>query len=82
MWTNPNGIQIVHNDAYRVDSGPAVVQLNITKANITDNGIWKCDVTVTSIFDQTDNISNNIYSKKLQVEVNLTVVGKYVTHCF
>ena len=69
IWTNPNGEQVANGNDYVIDEDLLVVQLNITKTKRKDNGTWKCKVM---------NNANNFYSKTLEVDLRLTVVGEFM----
>ena len=77
-WTNPQGEIIGNSDAFRMDNGPAVIQLNITRAEVGDKGMWKCQVNVASeyISVESSEFSSHEYSKSRIVELHLKVVGK------
>ena len=78
-WTNPQGeVVTTDSDRYVMDNGPTVIQLNITRAETSDNGKWKCHVRVTGECDSSvsTECSGNVYSKSVMVELDLTVVGK------
>ena len=79
-WTNPQGeVVSTNSDAYVMDNGPTVVQLNITRAEMSDYGKWQCKVGITNECDASysSECSYNVYSKSVVVELDLTVVGEY-----
>ena len=47
-WTAPNGITIMDNARYSLRNGSDVVRLNFTNAAMSDTGVWRCTVSVTS----------------------------------
>lgn len=76
-WTDPRGNKVTDNDQYLADDGPEVVQLDITRASISDSGMWRCSVNVISTysFSWLKNISD-VYNRTQEVEINLSVVGE------
>lgn len=57
VWTHPNGrhINMSHN-RYTLDSGPDVLQLNISNASEADKGMWICTV----IYNDQPSLSLNL----------------------
>lgn len=77
-WTDPQNKQVINSDRYWVDTGPTVVQLNITEASKMDNGTWRCTVNVSSSYNSFDPMTSNFYSEAIEIEISLTVVGEYI----
>ena len=80
-WIAPDGTTIMDNARYDLDNGPAVVQLNLTHTILSDNGVWRCEVVVTSQqhvpsggrLVQLDPAPIGI----LTIDIQLTVIGEY-----
>ena len=63
-WTDPSGRKMLqNNDRYTLDSGPEVVQLNISEASQSDSGVWTCSV------------SNGRGTTDIVFKVSLEVIG-------
>ena len=66
-WTNPSENIVQNGERYILDDGPEVVRLNISSANKSDGGKWRCRCTL---------FTNDSREKSLFRDVILTVVGK------
>jgi hypothetical protein len=79
-WTDPDGTTIVDNSRYDLDNGPEVIQLNITNTVLSDAGIWRCDVVVTSEAHKLDGrrlTPQNTVIGSINATIQLTVIGEY-----
>ena len=80
-WTAPNGTTIMDNAQYDIESGRDIVRLNFTHTIMSDNGVWRCNVTVRSdkyvvsdgnlVLEQ-----QGIIGTPLQHDIQLTVIGE------
>ena len=66
-WTAPDGTTIVDNARYDLENGPEIVRMNFTHTILSDDGIWVCNVQVTS---RQDVVSNGVL-----VQQDPTVIG-------
>jgi hypothetical protein len=79
-WMAPDGTTVVDNARYDLENGPEIVRLNFTNTIMTDNGLWKCMVAVTSgryivsggdlVFQDQANIGS------ITQNIQLTVIGE------
>ena len=79
-WTAPDGTAVVDNARYNLDNGPEVVQLNITHTFLSDTGIWRYDITVSSEAHKLNggrlNLQNNVLIGSVDVTIQLIVIGE------
>ena len=79
-WTAPDGTIVVDNARYDLDNGPEVIQLNITRAVLSDAGVWRCDVMVSSEAHQLNKgrltLQNNIFIGSVNVTIQLLIIGE------
>ena len=66
-WTAPDSTTIVDNARYDLENGPQLVRLNFTHTVLSDNGVWVCDVRVTS--------RQNVLSDGVLIQQDPTVIG-------
>lgn len=90
-WRDPNGVNISYRDRhsdhlteYTLENGPDVVRLNISDASESDNGLWRCTVSVrdTEVYSATDEslmLERGPDSEigMITVDIQLNVVCKY-----
>ena len=78
-WTAPDGNTIVNNERYDLENGPNV-RLSITNMTLSEAGVWRCDVSVSSevsilkkgsLIPQNDTLIDSV-----NVTIQLTVVGE------
>ena len=84
-WTAPDGTTIVDNARYDLENGPEIVRLNFTHTILSDNGIWVCDVRVTSRQDIVSNGSliqqdPTVIGIPIVHNIRLNVIGKCLIH--
>ena len=81
-WTAPDNTDIMENARYRLENGPEVVRLNLTRTIMSDNGIWRCEVIVRSERNALGNDRNlvlvvpEVIGTLIQ-EFLLTVIGEF-----
>ena len=75
-WTAPDGSTLMNNvnDRYTVENGPEIVRLNISGTVLNDNGMWLCEVLVTS--------DRHIARNGTLVLAEQTVIGIPIIHQF
>jgi hypothetical protein len=79
-WTAPDGTTIVDNARYDLDNGPEVIQLNITNTVLSDAGIWRCDVLVTSEAHKLTGgrlTPQNTVIGSINATIQLIIIGEY-----
>ena len=77
----PDGTTVVDNARYNLENGPGTVRLNFTHTILSDNGIWRCDVRVSSAQDVVSSGSlvqqdHNVIGTPIIRDIQLTVIGK------
>ena len=70
-WTAPDGTTIMDNARYDLEDGPEVVRLNFTHTIVDDNGLWRCEVVVTS--------PQHVPSSGRLVQLDPAVIGEVIT---
>ena len=77
-WTTPQGESFKNsNGRYTVNSGPENVQLSISALSAKDNGTWTATVEVLSTETFKNCSDQNSSLRKMEIEVQLIIVGKY-----
>ena len=78
-WTAPDETTIVENARYDIDNGPEVIQLNITHTVLSDAGVWRCDVIVSSEVHKLNGgrltPQNNTLIGSVNVTIQLIIIG-------
>ena len=80
-WTAPDGTTVIDNARYGLDNGPDVVRLNFTRTNLSDTGMWRCDILVLSDQHVVRNGSlvrqdRNVIGTPILRDIQLIIVGK------
>ena len=80
IWTAPDGTTAVDNARYNLDNRPEVVQLNVTNTVLSDAGIWRCDVMVSSEAHKLNGgrltPQNNVHIGSVNVTIQLIIIGE------
>ena len=79
-WIAPDGTTVVDNARYHLDNGPEVIKLNITHTVLSDAGVWRCDVIVSSEAHKLNGgrltLQNNVFIGSVNVTIKLIIIGK------
>ena len=79
-WTAPDGTIIVDNARYDLDNGPEIIQLNITRTVLSDAGVWRCDVIVSSEAHKLNGgrliLQNNVLIGSVNATIQLKIIGE------
>ena len=82
-WTAPDGMEVMDNARYDLESGRNVVRLNFTHTILSDSGVWRCEASVESeeyvVSDgrlvRSDPV---VIGVPLEHNIQLTIISKYV----
>ena len=80
-WTAPSGSMIMDNARFDLENGRGIVRLNFTHTIMSDNGVWRCNVTVRSdkYVASDGNLvleQREVIGTPLQYDIQLTVIGE------
>ena len=79
-WTAPDGTIIADNARYDLDNGPEIIQLNITRTVLSDAGVWRCDVIVSSEAHKLNGgrliLQNNVLIGSVNASIQLKIIGE------
>ena len=82
-WTAPDGTTVVDNARYNLENGPEVVQLSITRTVLSDAGVWRCDVIVSSeaykLNEGRLTPQNNVLIGSVNASIQLKIIGELLT---
>ena len=82
-WIAPDGTTIMDNARYNLDNGPEVVQLNVTNTVLSDAGVWRCDIMVSSEAHKLNRgrltPQNNVLIGSVNGTIQLIIIGKLYT---
>ena len=80
-WTASDATVIAVNiGRYALENGPKIVRLNFSTTMLSDNGVWRCNVMVTS--DRYVEIEGQLFLQtgaligSISQDIQLTVIGK------
>jgi hypothetical protein len=79
-WTGSDGTTIMDTLRYDLENGPDIVRLNFTRTIMSDNGMWLCEIEVTSQRHALDNngdliiVGPEVIGQRLRHQFQLTII--------
>ena len=74
-WLDPYSVPVMDSAHYDLENGNAIVRLNFTRTTQSDNGMWTCEVIVSSE-------RYVVTSEGDLVGADLAVIGNILRHQF
>ena len=80
-WTAPDQTTIMDSSRYSLENGPEIVRLNFTHTNLSDAGIWTCDIRTESDQHVVSNgslvrLDSMTIGTPIQHDIELIIIGK------
>jgi hypothetical protein len=81
-WTAPDRAMITGTSRYSLENGPEIVRLNFTRTNVSDAGMWRCEIRTESDQYVVSNGSLIRMDPKtigipIQRDIELMIIGEY-----
>ena len=80
-WTAPDGTTIMDSDRFNIENGPDIVRLIFTRTNLSDAGIWTCEIRTESDQHVVSNgslvrLDSMTIGTPIQHDIELIIIGE------